>query len=60
MILIEVENMLTHESLEYEISRVPCVGELLNIEDDCLEVIQVFHKLNIDTSEESAALVRCR
>ena len=64
MVLISVENLMTRESCEYEVSRVPCIGESVvkdNIDDEVvLQVVDVFHQLNSDEDNEPVAIVRVK
>ena len=60
MIAIDIEHLITHECLEYEISRVPCIGERVNIGDDSVEVVQVHHHTNVNPDNETVALIRVK
>jgi len=60
MVLISVENLITHESYECEVSRVPCIGESLAENDELFEVVNVFHQLNANPDNEPVAIVRVK
>jgi len=59
---IKVRFLLTRESDIYEVSRVPCIGELVYNADDDLtnEVKGVIHVLNADPSNQCVAIVRVK
>lgn len=59
---IKIEFLLTHESDVYEVSRVPCVGELVyNVDDEgSNEVKDVIHVLNADPSNQCVAIIRVK
>lgn len=62
MILITIQNMITGKELDFEISRIPCVGEVLYSDKDDLdcEVVRVIHYLNVNPDNDSVALVICK
>lgn len=57
---ITVEFLLTHNSDVYDVGRIPCIGELICIEDDCHEVKSVMHILNADPVTQVLAIVRVK
>ena len=63
MIAIRIENLLTHESDTFQMSRVPCIGEQVTIwpEDNCYEVKEVMHLMVSDPDMPLvAAIVRVK
>ena len=60
MVMISVEFLLTHAARDFDVSRVPCVGELVALEDDVFEVREVIHKLDPDAENDSIAIVRVK
>jgi hypothetical protein len=60
MVTIEVENLITHMSLDHKVSRVPCIGENIMIGDDLFEVVQVFHCTDMDSNDRPVAIIRVK
>ena len=60
MVTIEVENLITHMSFDYKVSRVPCIGENMMIGNDLFEVVQVFHCVDIDPNKKPVAIIRVK
>jgi hypothetical protein len=46
---VSVEFLLTHTSDEYEVGRVPCIGERVEWRDNTFEVKDVIHILDART-----------
>ena len=57
---VQIEFLMTHESVTYEVSRVPCLGEIVTVQDqgEWHEVKDVIHILN--PNSEIQAIVRVR
>lgn len=63
MVKVRVENLITHESDVFDMSRVPCVGELVYVvggDGEALEVKAVFHAMNANPETQHVALIRVR
>ena len=60
MVTIQVEHLFSHDTCEYEISRVPCIGENLAENDELFTVVDVFHQLNVNPDNEPVAIVRVK
>ena len=60
MVTIEVENLITHMSMDHIVGRVPCIGENIMIGDELYEVVQVFHYTDTDPDNKSVAIIRGR
>ena len=57
---IKIEFLLTHNSDVYDVGRIPCIGELVCLGDDCHEVKTVMHVLNADDVTQVLAIVRVK
>lgn len=57
---VRIEFLITHDDGVYEVSRVPCIGEIVTVhdQDECYEVKDVIHILN--AVSETQAIVRVR
>lgn len=57
---INVEFLLTHDSSVYDVGRIPCIGECVDIDDSCHEVKMVIHLLNADPEKQYQAIIRVK
>ena len=57
---VSVEHLLKHTSDVYEVGRIPCIGEVVCLGDDCWDVVSVMHILNADPDTQVLAIVRVR
>lgn len=60
MVTIEVENLISHMSMEHNVSRVPCNGEHILIGNDLFEVVQVIHFTDLNPNNKTVAVIRIR
>ena len=57
---ISVEHLLKHTSDVYEVGRIPCVGEMVCLDDDCYNVVSVMHILDANAETQVLAIVRVK
>lgn len=57
---IRVEFLLTHESVNCDVGRIPCIGEDVVLDDECHEVKAVIHILNAGNEAQTQAVVRVK
>jgi len=55
---IRIEFLNSQSDDVYDVARVPCVGELVCLGDDCHEVKLVMHLLNKNPETQVQAIVR--
>lgn len=60
MVMVSIEFLLIHNSKHFEVSRVPCVGEIVAHGDETFEVRDVIHILDADKENEPVAIVRVK